>query len=108
MLSERPLNQRESGSRSPFGETINVVQAVFFHRAKCGDRFWYEFPKAGFTVSEYSDVTLTCGRPLDMNTITIYTLCFIPNVSPTILFKDTLRATNDSTILRIYTMYQRG
>jgi len=61
MLSERPLNQRESGSRSPFGETINVVQAVFFHRAKCGDRFWYEFPKAGFTVSEYSDVTLTCA-----------------------------------------------
>jgi len=25
-----------------------------------------------------------------------------------IIFKDTLRATNDSTILRIYTMNQRG
>lgn len=47
------MNARFSRSTSPAGETLNHIQALFFQNAKCGDRYWYEFPSAGFTKGNY-------------------------------------------------------
>lgn len=55
IVSEQPLRDRFPGqSTSPAGETLNHIMALFFHNAKCGDRYWYEFNDAGFTDGMYT------------------------------------------------------
>jgi len=48
------MNQRDSTSSSPIGETLNHIEGLFFQKAKCGDRYWYEFPDARFTAGRFT------------------------------------------------------
>ena len=51
VVAELPLKVRPGfeGSTSTIGETLNFIQGTSFQRAKCGDRYWYEFADALFT-----------------------------------------------------------
>jgi len=51
VVAELPLKVRPGfeGSTSSIGETLNFIQGTSFQRAKCGDRYWYEFADALFS-----------------------------------------------------------
>lgn len=54
VVAETPLKERTGGrSTSTIGETLNFVQGANFQRAKCGDRYWYEFEDALFTPRKF-------------------------------------------------------
>ncbi|WAR10480.1 PXDN-like protein, partial [Mya arenaria] len=51
IVAERPLRTRTNlpdRSESPIAETLNYIQADMYKKQKLGDRFWFEFERAGF------------------------------------------------------------
>lgn len=51
IVAEKPLAETKPNSveKGINGGLLNNVLGEFFRRAKCGDRYWYEFPDAEFT-----------------------------------------------------------
>ncbi|WAR10476.1 PXDN-like protein [Mya arenaria] len=50
IVAERPLRTRTNlpiKSDSPIAETLNHIQGDMYRKLKLGDRFWYEFQRAG-------------------------------------------------------------
>ncbi|XP_052782156.1 uncharacterized protein LOC128218518 [Mya arenaria] len=53
IVAELPLqNRTDQTSDSPIPETLNHIQGDMFQKLKLGDRFWFEFPRAGFNEAQ--------------------------------------------------------
>lgn len=77
VVAETPLRDKFANSSSTIGETLNHIQGNFFQRAKCGDRYWYEFSDSLFTNGKYYRLFNITTWQQDMLSLKINYLHFV-------------------------------